>query len=122
MSLKSNLSDQLNWYRAGQTIVEFSSSLGIGKTSLKRFVSGKGNPSLGTIEHMAEHLDVEPVTLVSPLERTLPEPVRRAKCLLHVVPILCKLPRENRPKVCDLLVELTCLCDLDHSGKGGDET
>ena len=54
MSLTSNLSVQLRQYRREQdiTLVEFSSMLGIAKSSLQSYESGKGNPTLNTVEQI----------------------------------------------------------------------
>ena len=68
MSLASNLSVQLRQYRKEQdiTLVEFSSMLGIAKSSLQSYESGKGNPTLNTVEQISRKIHVDSSSLLFP--------------------------------------------------------
>ncbi len=68
MSLISNLSVQLRQYRREQdiTLMEFSSMLGIAKSSLQSYESGKGNPTLNTVEQIGRKIHVDSGSLLLP--------------------------------------------------------
>ena len=68
MSLNSNLSIQLRQYRKEKdiTLVEFSSMLGISKSSLQNYESGRGNPTLNTIEQIGQKINRDSGSLLFP--------------------------------------------------------
>jgi transcriptional regulator, XRE family len=68
MSLISNLSVQLRQYRREKdiTLMEFSSMLGIAKSSLQRYESGEGNPTLNTVEQIGRKIHVDSGSLLLP--------------------------------------------------------
>lgn len=68
MSLISNLSAQLKQYRKKQdiTLMEFSSMLGISKSSLQNYESGRGNPTLNTIEQIGQKMNMDSGSLLFP--------------------------------------------------------
>ena len=68
MSLNSNLSIQLRQYRRENdiTLMEFSSMLGIAKSSLQSYESGNGNPTLNTVEQIGQKIHVDSGSLLLP--------------------------------------------------------
>lgn len=68
MSLISNLSAQLKQYRKKQdiTLMEFSSMLGISKSSLQNYEPGRGNPTLNTIEQIGQKMNMDSGSLLFP--------------------------------------------------------
>ncbi len=68
MSLILNLSVQLRQYRKEKdiTLMEFSSMLGIAKSSLQRYESGEGNPTLNTVEQIGRKINVDSGSLLLP--------------------------------------------------------
>ena len=112
MSLKDNLSSQLKLYRKlrNETIVEFSSSLGIAKSTLQEFEVGKGNPTLDTIDTMEKNLHIDEGSLLSGKEH-VPASFGDMKRLLSAVPALSALPAEKRPEALRLLSRLAALYD-----------
>ncbi len=68
MSLNSNLSVQLRQYRREKdiTLMEFSSMLGIAKSSLQSYESGNGNPTLNTVEQIGRKINVDSGSLLLP--------------------------------------------------------
>lgn len=98
MSLISNLSVQLRQYRKAQdiTLMEFSSMLGIAKSSLQNYESGKGNPTLGTIEQIGQKINVDSGSLLLPDN---PRPLSQIG-----------LPIEQLQEVCALSTRLCQIC------------
>lgn len=75
MAICENLARHLHIIReqCGMTITEFSDHCGIARSSMQLILSGKGNPRLDTIEHIARRLDVNPLSLLTgPSEKTPP--------------------------------------------------
>ena len=89
MSLNSNLSIQLRQYRKEKdiTLVEFSSMLGIAKSSLQNYESGNGNPTLNTVEQIGRKINVESSSLL------LPREVSRCGVPAKRLPVACPLNR-----------------------------
>ena len=67
MGIKHNLAKQLTTIRQqrGLSITEFSEELEIARSSLQDLLSGAGNPRTETIEHIANQLGIDPITLLS---------------------------------------------------------
>ncbi len=67
MSLIGNLAENLHRLRKTQqmTLEEFSEKLEISKTALQQLEAGTGNPTLKTLEHIAERVDSSPAALLS---------------------------------------------------------
>lgn len=67
MAIRENLARHLHMIREqrGMTITQFSEQCGIARSSMQLILSGKGNPRLDTIEHIARRLDVSPLSLLS---------------------------------------------------------
>ena len=114
MSLKENFSAQLKLLRAfhGETTAEFSSSIGIAKSSLQNFEAGEGNPTLDTISLIAQNLDVDEAVLISPPDNQLPlSKLDASRLLLASVPAFRTLRKERRSAALRLISELTRLFD-----------
>lgn len=67
MDMKTNLAHRLREIRQqkGLSITEFSEELEIARSSLQSLLSGDGNPRTDTIEHIANRLGVDPISLLS---------------------------------------------------------
>ena len=68
MSIRENLSIRLQEIREerGLSITDFSEELEISRTLLQAILSGKANPRADTIEHIAEKLQISPISLLAP--------------------------------------------------------
>ena len=93
MSLNSNLSIQLRQYRKEKdiTLVEFSSMLGIAKSSLQSYESGNGNPTLNTVEQIGRKINVDSGSLLLPEKPPLT--VSRSGVSPERLPVACPLSR-----------------------------
>ena len=67
MAICENLAHRLHAIRTerGMTITEFSELLGIARSSLQQILSGRGNPRMDTVEHIARRLEMDPLSLLS---------------------------------------------------------
>ncbi len=67
MALQKNLAGSLASIRAEQkkSLSEFAEELSISRSSLQDILKGKGNPTLSTVELMAEQLEMDPLLLLS---------------------------------------------------------
>ena len=68
MSIRENLSIRLQEIREerGLSITDFSEELEISRSLLQAILSGKANPRADTIEHIAEKLQISPISLLAP--------------------------------------------------------
>lgn len=68
MGLRQNLASALNAIKIAQglSLTEFAEELEISRSHLQVYLKGEGNPTMNTIEHIAERLHVNPITLISP--------------------------------------------------------
>ena len=67
MNIKRNLSETLKVYRSleQKSLVDFAEELSIGKTTLQDIESCKANPTLDTVQQIADRLHVNPLSLLS---------------------------------------------------------
>lgn len=90
-----------------KSLSAFSEEIGISKTSLHNYIHGRGNPSVATLEHIAEKLGVSPAALMTGLldldqrEITL--------LLLDTIQGVAELPEEKRLRFAELFLEMVKL-------------
>ncbi len=67
MTLRENLADSIATIRRTQkkSLSEFAEELAISRSSLQDILKGKGNPTLSTVELVADQLDLDPLLLLS---------------------------------------------------------
>ena len=67
MAMCDNLARQLNEIRKarGLSITEFAEELNISRSTLQSILLCNGNPRTDTIEHIAEKLQIDPVSLLA---------------------------------------------------------
>ena len=67
MEIQKNMALVLSALRQenGKSLDEFSQELEISRSTLQEYLSGKGNPSLSTVEHLAEKLGLDASILMS---------------------------------------------------------
>lgn len=109
MTLQQNLSNTMKAIRDSrdQTLTEFAKELDISRSSLQTILEGKGNPRIDTVEHLAHHLNLDPLTLLSC--SYLEEQIHVAVPLLQIGDELLKLPDEKKRKFIELFHEIMLL-------------
>ncbi len=67
MTLRENLADSMAAIRRAQkkSLSEFAEELAISRSSLQDILKGKGNPTLSTVELVADQLELDPLLLLS---------------------------------------------------------
>lgn len=106
MEITENLANTLRRFKNNRHIsmIEMANELEISSSTLQDYLSGQGNPSIKTIEHIASKMQISPNFLLS---NTLSN-----KSLNIILPLLEsfslveKLPQEKRNKFADLFYEL----------------
>ena len=65
MGLQENIAVNMRaiMERQQKSLTEFSEELGISRNALYDYIRCKGNPSIATVEHIAEKLEVDPAAL-----------------------------------------------------------
>lgn len=93
--------------KRNKSLTEFSEELGISRTALYDYLRGRGNPSIETLEHIAEKLGVSPAVLMTGLfdldrrEITL--------LLLDTIHEVAELPEAKRLRFAELFLEMVKL-------------
>lgn len=66
MSMIENMAQTMRLYmeQRNKSTAAFSDELEIARSTLRQYIEGTGNPSLSTVEHIAQKLDVDPVMLI----------------------------------------------------------
>ena len=90
-----------------KSLSEMSAELEISRSTLQDYLSGKGNPSAETIEHLAEKLGVDVSFLVSGVFSECQ--LRIVLRLLDTFGLLFKLSPERRVRFAQLLLEMVQL-------------
>ena len=70
MGLQENIAVNMRaiMERQQKSLTEFSEELGISRNALYDYIRCKGNPSIATVEHIAEKLEVDPAALMGLFE------------------------------------------------------
>lgn len=98
MNIKQNLSKSLKSYRSleRKSLVDFAEKLSIGKTTLQDIKSCKANPTLDTVQQIADRLNVSPLSLLSDCYD--PSDLYMAQLLLHTLDRFDQLSIEDQEK------------------------
>lgn len=106
ISIQENLAASIRFMMEvrRQSLTEISEKAEISRSMMQEYVKARGNPSLATIEHLAEKLDVDPTALLTGMlgmeqtECTLP--------LLGVIQQVAELEQEQRIRFTELFLEM----------------
>lgn len=66
MGMIENMAHTMRLYmeQRNKSTAAFSDELEIARSTLRQYIEGTGNPSLSTVEHIAQKLDVDPIVLI----------------------------------------------------------
>lgn len=106
MSLQENMAASIRAIMKSQnkSLAEFSNELGISRNALYDYLKGKGNPSIATLEHMAQNLGINPACLVLGVFDTDQRQV--TLLLLEMIQGMADLPGEKRLRFAELFLEM----------------
>lgn len=113
MKIQKNMSMVIRTLKdiSGKTVAEMSAELEISRSALQEYLSGRGNPSLATIDHLAEKLGVDTTFLVSGTFSE--EQVVVLIKLLDMLRFISKYSRLQRMKIAELMAELLAVISED---------
>lgn len=114
MDLQKNLSNSMRFIRASrhQSITEFSEELGIARSTLQLILSGKANPTIDTIELIAEQLCMDPLLLLSS-DKSYTDSAALVAEVIHKISFLDNAQRERFLTLFQELVLLLSEVNID---------
>lgn len=106
---QENLSAKLKALRAlrGKSLEEFSEELQVSKTTLQEIESGKGNPTLVTLQLIAKNLGIPASALLGDTPDT--SELLTSQLILSALSFVQSLPEERRTLVFRLFDQLVVL-------------
>lgn len=109
MRLKDNFAAAIRTImeRQNKSLSEFSEELDISRNALYGYLRGRGNPSIATLEHIAENLGISPMALMTDLMDIDQREI--ALLLLDIIQSAAKLPDEKRLRLAELFLEMVRL-------------
>ena len=117
MEIKQNMSKVMCALKkeSRKSMSELSDDLQISRSALQDYLSGKGNPSVNTIEHLAKRLGVDASFLISGAFSE--DQLGILFHLLGTIESLSKLPPEKRRCFAELLLKMVKLWDGEDGGE-----
>lgn len=93
--------------KQGKSLTELSEELEISRSALQEYLAGNGNPTLSTVEHLAEKLGIPSVALVAGTVPT--DQFDVLMTLLDSLQLLSGLSVAQRRRFTELLEEMLAL-------------
>lgn len=105
MSIQEGLRNSLLIYKKlySLSISEFAKLLGISRSALQAYLSGRANPRADTIDQIAHRLGIAPAVLVS--EEWRPDQNDAILALFNSLQCLSALPRDKQLRLTELFCE-----------------
>ena len=118
MGIQKNIAATLRLYMSenNKTLAEFADELQIARSSLQEYLKGEGNPSVCTIEQIAEKMEMDPAILLTGILDLDKREI--AYTLLTTLQKVGSLPKDKQLRFVELFMEMLQLW----SGDGGNET
>lgn len=116
MGLQKNWSESLKMLKKlrGASYTEMSEDAEMSRSTIQDYLKGKGNPTLSSIDHIAEKLGVDPVLLVAGTPN--PERAYMTWLLMETLKEFTKLPKEDRRLGAELFYRLLSLFGQEDKG------
>ena len=109
MEMQENMAEliRLAMEKKHMSLQEFSKELEISRTMLQAYLRGKGNPSLKTIIHLAEKLDLDPAVFLTGMGDL--EHPRIVLLLLDTVQGIAELSDARKQRFAELFLDMVKL-------------
>lgn len=109
MEMQANMAEIIRriMEKKQMSIQEFSDELEISRTMLQTYMKGKGNPSLKTISHLAEKLELDPAIFLTGMNGL--EHPEVALLLLDTVEKVSELDETKKRRFAELFYEMVSL-------------
>lgn len=106
MGIQENMSKSIRSLKEAQhkSLVELSEELEISRSTLQKYLDGHGNPSLKMVEHLAEKLNVDPISLLT--ETFEPTQQEVVLLLMDTIKALALLPHSKRVLFAERFLEI----------------
>ncbi len=113
MGMQQNVARMMREFKEQRqvSLEEFSKELEISRSTLQDYLSGKGNPSVRTLDHIARKLDVDPLILVSGTFQ--PTQVNIVMMLFRTTKQVVAMPAEKRHELVTLIVRIAAIWEFD---------
>lgn len=113
MGMSENMAEMMRMLKrySGKSVGEFSEDLDVSHSTLQVYLSGKGNPTLSMIEHLAGKLGITPLALVA--GNVEPDQSTIIRLLLDTIQAVADLPQTKRLKFAELFLELVQLWEAE---------
>lgn len=120
MGIQKNVASILQLYMAEKhkTFAEFSDELQIARSSLQLYLKGEGNPTIQTIEQMAEKMEMDPAILLTGMLDLDKREI--AYTLLTTLQKVGALPKEKQLRFVDLFLQMLQLWNEDEPNQKED--
>ncbi len=89
------------------SLTEFAEEMEISRSTLYTYTKGEGNPSMATVNHLAQRLGISPAALTNGL--TDPDRREVTLLLLDTIQSIAELPEEDRLQMAELFLEMVKL-------------
>lgn len=89
------------------SLSEFADELGISRSSLHNYITARGNPSVATIEHLAQGLGVSSAALTAGMMDQDQREI--ALLLLELIQSIAELSEADRMRMAELFLEMVKL-------------
>lgn len=109
MEIQRNMANVIRTLKeaSGKSLSEFSEELEVSRSALQEYLSGEGNPSADTIEHLAGKLGVDTLFLISGVFSG--DQIGILLKLLEMLKLLSGLSPDQRIRFVQLLQEMVSL-------------
>lgn len=109
MSIQENLAAAIRLMMDVQhkSLTEFSEEMEISRSMLQEYLKARGNPSIATIEHLAEKLGVDPSVLLTGMLGL--EQQEHALPILCIIQKVAELDEVRRVRFAELFLEMVRL-------------
>lgn len=109
VGMQQNFSNSISMYKKylGLSLNEFTSMMEFSRSATQDYLNGRGNPTLSTVEHFAEKLNTDPLSLLS--GNFTPSQLDNIRLLLETSQALMKLAPDKRLLFAEKFLELVLL-------------
>lgn len=113
MGIQKNMANTLRLYMTEnhKTLAELSEELQIARSSLQKYIKGEGNPSIQTVEQMAQKMEMDPAVLLTGMLDLDKQEI--AYPLLTTIEKVSLLPKEKQLRFVDLFLQMLQLWSDD---------
>lgn len=109
MEMQQNIANMMRALKEAnhKSMAEFSQELEISRSSLQDYLNGTGNPSIRTVEHIADKLGINPLLLVCGSFQA--DQTNTILLMLNTTKEVMSLPEDKRRRFAELFAQIVSL-------------